>query len=146
MENIDPKTAQRVWQRVRGNEPPPEEELLPLITTALQQAADLQSLAAQLPKYAQRLKQAAEEARRCCRCLRGIRLIRSGSCPMPAAVSPKSGLPRAGLQRCIGRSLQLAADLKSRETHREYGSIFQELSLQQSRQCCVLLELLGSPE
>lgn len=145
METIDPKAAQRVWQRVRGsNTATAEEELLPLIAAELQLAADCRKLADRLPKEAPRLKLIREAGLRNSRCLRGIRQLQLGSCPLPQTSPPPSGVPEACLRRCISRCLQLRTEYQNRADHREYGCIFDALAQQQTVNCRLLMEILGS--
>lgn len=146
MDAFDSQMAARVWQRVRGEQPPAyQPELQTLMEGERQDAAVLRSLARRYSGLRRRkLEQLAAEADSHAACLKGIARLMGEK---PKDIRP--GRPVGGsagmlLQRCYVNACGRLAAYGTGTAHPEYGWAFTQMTRQKENHCRVLLELIGS--
>lgn len=146
MENYDAEMAQRVWQRVRGEQslPAGPANLQGLIAAEAEAAAAYTRLARQLPDKAGRLHQMAEDSRRHGACLRGIRYLCTGDRVTAKLLPARQETTETALRRCYGQSLRSATEYHSRTDDQQYGHVFAAMADKKREHCRTLLEIIGS--
>ncbi len=142
---MDAMNQAAVWQRVQGQEPPPEAGLMGLIAQEMEDAAIYLQLSRRLSgKHAVTLRQMYEEELSHAACLKGIYSLLTGSQPGAKGVPPLQEDIKITLRRCYGREMRCLAQYEARASHREYGPIFIRLAQQEQDHCRRILEILGS--
>ncbi len=147
MQSYDNQMAQRVWQRVRGNEVP-EHDAAALAVMIAGEWADATTYLHLSRKFQNReaamLRQLFEQEQSHCACLKGIYTLltsqRISTQTVPAPQEPVE----VTLRRCYGREMQCLAQYEQWASHREYGIVFSRLAQQEQEHCRILLELLGT--
>lgn len=142
MEHLDPKTQERVWQRVRGEEPAAV-PALSLMTTEAEVAAQLQLLMRNFPGKRKLLQTMLSQTRNHLTCLQGMCLLRQGKKPPRPAVRPRSTDTTALVRKCYVNCMNLAAKYDAGSADPEYGIVYAEMSHTKRRHCAQLLSLLG---
>ena len=141
MENIDPKTAQRVWQRVTASAAP--QSLKPLVYTLGETAVMYQKLAQQVNGSAsERLKQMAARTRQNATALRGMGHLR-GEKIQPVQMKVTKELDRLLPEKSCRRAQMLAQEFEMRKNDPEWGKLFEILAGQQWEDALFLLAILG---
>lgn len=145
METVNSEQAQRVWNRVRGTAPEkPEATLETLITEEWEASAAYLTLAKRTGgRHAPLLQQLARQSRSRWACLQGVNLLRTGKRPGHIHPGSPSGSSGEILHRCCSRAMDtihLYAQLSSREN----SPVLTLLAQEQTRDCRILLELLGN--
>ena len=145
METIDPKQAQRVWQRVRGSTP--EEQAQQLEQMILHQWEDA-AVYLQLSRrcsgtQSAMLYQLFRQAHAQCSCLKGIYVMMTGDRPKLPAVNPPREPLGTALRGCYGRQMRELRLYEERAADPDYGYVFARMRDQKKAQCRVLLELIG---
>ena len=146
MEQIDPQTAARVWQRVQGGNTKDPEELIPLVAYEQADAAMYLQLSRRFQgKEAATLRQLYEQELSHAACLKGMYQMLTGNhLPPPASHSPVSENTNAALRRCYAREMQSLAAYEARMNDPEYGQVFARLAQQERNHCHILLTLIGN--
>lgn len=144
MEAIDPKTAQRVWERVTGGAAANRRENGKVLFLTCQETARMyQSLSQKLGgQTGERLRQLYEQERRCASALRGVCLLRGETVKPVPGTAPKEP-PRRLLEICCRRAFRMAAECQLCSADPEFGMAFAELARRQRESGMTLLELLG---
>lgn len=145
MENIDPKIAAEVWQRVQGEAPLPKgrsSQAMLLREYTLYGAYT--RLARQLPEHSRVLNQMAEQVRQDMACLRGIGILNEKPQVTLPAVTPVLEPAELTLKKCYGNALQMAAAYDDMSADREYSYAYEFLASRKREHCCKILQLLGS--
>ena len=141
MENIDPKMAQRVWQRV--TEGTARQSLKPLVYTLGETAMLYQKLSVQLKGgNSERMKQMANQTRKFAEALRGMGHLRGEKIQVAQPKMTKD-LDRHLPEKCCRRAQLLAQELESRNMDPEWGKVFEILAVNQWEDALFLLTLLG---
>ena len=138
MQQYDSEKTARVWQRVRGETPGPQElSGLPGLAALEWELAELyRRLSRQFPAAAAMEK----ECRRCGAAVQGV--CRLAGVPCKLAVW-QGETPREILRVCYGKTLQLLREYEARQEHSEYGCAFRSLAEKKRAQACILLEMAG---
>ena len=145
MQSIDPNKAARVWERVKGESPPPETGLAELIAGEWADAAVYLQLSRRFQgKHSALLRKMYEEEQAHTACLKGIYTLLTGRRPEVKAVMPAQGDAEQLLRRCYGREMQCLARYEARAGDPEYGQVFARMAQQEKEHCRWILELLGS--
>ena len=147
MEIYDPELAGRVWQRVRGGEPPePSSQPSPqaLALAELEQAMALLQLSRQLQgKEKSVVRRLYEEEMTHSHVLRGMhRMITGKNLPIRTA-PPEPRSPETVLRKCYGNALRALREYEARSGDGEFGPVFWSLAQKEKTHCALLLELLG---
>ncbi|MBE6976377.1 MAG: hypothetical protein E7439_04185 [Ruminococcaceae bacterium] len=143
MERIDPHTQQRVWQRVRGEQPDAIQEQ-PLIAAEAEIAAQLQTLIRYFPGNSRMLKAMLTQTRHHLACLRGMHLLRQGiNLPKSTGIHRNSD-PTALVRKCYVNCLNLCARYAALSNDPEYGIVYAEMAATTRHHCAQLLTLLGN--
>ena len=141
MENIDPKMAQRVWQRVTDSAAP--QSLKSLVYTLGETAVMYQKLAQQVNGSAsERLKQMATQTRNTATALRGMGHLR-GEKIQPVQMKVTKELDRLLPEKSCRRAQMLAQEFELRKHDPEWGKLFEILAGQQWEDALFLLAVLG---
>jgi len=148
MEQVDPKLAQRVWQRVQGGSGDVTQELLSLAALAQSQGMAYMQLSRRfVGKTAALLAQLGQRKRSAVACLRGICRMLTGQAPVLPAMRPGvSEHTPAALCRCCTRERELFDRLSAHRSHPEYGQILGLLADQTLADHQNALNLLGELE
>lgn len=147
MEQIDPQKAQRVWQRVRGEEPAnaPLTALQSLAAAEWTQASAYLLLSRQMQgEEKELLRKLSRQEREHGACLRGIHAMATGEPLSARGVPPEAQTPEAVLRKCYSRTLRAAGEYEKRSTDPEYGCVFEELARQERAACRMILQILGN--
>ena len=139
MKPYDGEMAQRVWQRVRGEEEP----ILSLLTMEAQTAAAYRQLARQLPRHRRLFEKLLQQTQYHIRCLRGIGYLTSGVRPARLPLKPRQETVAGLLRTCYLQSLKAAEGYTGQQDNPEYGGVFAQLSQEKRQHCMLLLSLLG---
>ena len=141
MENIDPKTAQRVWQRVTATAG--QQNLKPLVYTLSETALMYQKLSMQAGAPAsERLRQMAAQTRQTATALRGMGALK-GERIQPMQMKMTKETDRLLPEKCCRRVQLLAQEFDLRKHDPEWGQLFEILSDRQWEDGLFLLTLLG---
>lgn len=144
METIDPGQAARVWQRVRGETSPPEEDLERLIMQEWEDAAIYLQLSRRWSgKESAALYQLFRQERNHCACLKGIYTMLTGKKPKLRPVRPAAEPLEASLQKCYARELRALLAYEERSNDPKYGHVFSHMRQQEQEHCRVILTLMG---
>ena len=148
MENIDPAMAQRVWQRVRGEAPPPcsGTALQTLMEEAWEDAHQYRYLSRRhrgkrSALYAQMYRQTMEHIR----LLKGICALCDQCKPVLTPVQPRKEPESILLRRSYGRALQRLNWYTSNESDPRYGHLLPPIIRQTRQHTQQLLQLLSHP-
>jgi hypothetical protein len=122
MEQIDPNTAARVWQRVQGapnlpGQPSPQS----LILREHNALTAYQRLAKQLPEHSRIISKLVENTQQDLACLRGIATLQEKPTPALPQEKPVLEPPALTLRKCYGATLSLGAAYDDLSADREYG-------------------------
>ena len=146
MDNIDPQTAARVWERVQTGHNRDPEHLLPMVALEQGDAAMYLQLSRRFQgKEAATLRQLYQQELSHAACLKGMYQMLTGNVfPATAAKSTPSENTDAALRRCYAREMQSLAAYESRLQDPEYGPVFARLARQEREHCQTLLALIGN--
>lgn len=128
--------AEKVWQRVRGEEPSPA-WLGQLLADQREETALWHRLARRRGGVFSRV---AREKGAMLRCLRGIWVLASGGAPEPS-LPPAAG--EGDLRRSAARGLALCRIFADHSRDADFGPVFRDLEQRQRQHCCLTLELLS---
>lgn len=148
MENMDSQTQNQIWQRVFAPmQPPPREDLLPLLTQAVETMGASRMLAGMLQGTSRQLaNRLYESLRENALCLRGICRLSGRSegkfCTMPAEKEPAKRL----LTTCYHRCRRAMAEYTARSADPEYGAVYQKMAQREGEHCCLIAQILGNLE
>lgn len=153
MESVDPKLAQRVWQRVQGTGGSigvgagldASQEVLALAALEQSQSAAYMQLSRRfVGKTAALLLQLGQRKRSRSACMRGIYRMLTGQVPANPTVRPGiSEHTPAALCRCCTQERALFDRYQANRSHPEYGSVFASLADQTQLDHQSVLSLLG---
>lgn len=134
MQNIDPKTAARVWERVHA---PPKQgldtnRLLPLIR---EEWLDIQ--------ICKHLGLSTERSQETLACLKGICRILTGSPPRMAQPQWRQEKSPILLRQSFDRRIGLLAQYEALQADPTFGPVFGRLAAVSLAQACKILEILG---
>ena len=148
MENYDPAMARRVWQRVRGEEPPSTAgpSLQTLMEDAWEDAHRYRNLSRRhrgkiAALYAQLYRQTMEHLR----LLKGICALSDQCNPVLSPIQPRQEPEGIVLRRCYGRALQRLSWYTANENDPRYGHILLPLIRQTQQHTRLLLQLMTRP-
>lgn len=146
MEKFDTETEGRVWQRVRGEQPPKLEQSLQALAAAEQsEAAAFLMLSRQLQgKEKAILRRIYEEDHDHADCLKGIHYFTFDNPLAIRHIPPAPESPVVGLRKAYARKLRALKEYESRSDNPEYGPIFASLARQEWEHCRLILELVGT--
>ena len=138
--------AQRVWQRVRGE----EENGIAAHTLQEMIAGEWSDAAAYLAlsrkttgKESSILRRLVEEEQSHMACLKGIYTLITGAKPnLPRTPAPQEPM-EVTLRKCYSREMHALAAYEQRSADREYGPVFARLAQQEREHCRMVLELIG---
>lgn len=147
MERDHNTAEERVWRRVRGEEPAqvqPDLGLPGLIAGEMQAGAGYQALAERFSgREAETLRRMAREEHSHEMALRGMHFLITGERPA-VKIGPQTREPlETTLRRCYAGEMKSLAAYESRSHDREYGHVFASLAAQEREHCRLVLELLG---
>lgn len=145
LEEVDHDQAQRVWQRVLGNSPGSDEQMLQqLIALEWEDASIYLHLSRRFGgPVGAALYRLFQQEHAHCACLRGIYTMMTGQMPrLPAVTMSREPLDDA-LRACYGREMHRLKTYEERSEDPSYGHVFVRLRDQEREHCRVLLELLG---
>ena len=143
MEKLDPKQQERVWQRVRGEQPaPPQEQML--MSIEAETIAQLQALIKYYPGKAQELRKILTQTQDHLACLQGMCLLRQGIKPPRPTGRARNTDPIALARKCYVNCIDLATKYTTGAEDPECGLVYAELAQSKRRHCTQLLSLLGS--
>ena len=146
MTPYDPKTAAKVWDRVKSAPvPAPDAQMiLNLIAEEMLDAAAYTRLSRRLPAAPAAIaRQIAQQEQAHIACLKGIyTLITGRKALVPPAVAADDP-PEVVLRRCYGREMRCLAQYEARQNDPQYGHTFRTLSRQEQEHCHKILEILG---
>ena len=141
MNTIDPKMAQRVWQRVTAGDPQPD--LKQLAFMSRENRLLYQLLAEVLAgRHAEQAKQMAQQERHTEAVLLGIGLMQGERFRIAAPKPAKEPAERL-LAKCCRKTLHTARQYALRGADSEFGSVFMQLSRRQQEHAESLLAMLG---
>ena len=143
MEQIDPNAAQRVWQRVRSEQPIQSAVELPLIAAEAEIAGILAGILGKNAGKHSALGEVVRQCRQNMACLRGICRLRQGAAPQIPKFVGKPGNRDSALRKCYVNCIKLAAQYDVRGDDPEYGCVFADLAATKRKHCKLLLEYLG---
>ena len=147
MPQYDPKSAEKIWNRVQSTAFPQgdAQTVLTLIAEEMQDALAYNRLAKRLPPpQAAVARQIAQQEQSHISCLKGIyTLITGRKAIVPPPVSPDDP-PEIVLRRCYGREMRCLAQYEARMSDPQYGYIFRKLAQQEQEHCRHILEILGT--
>ena len=153
MANYDSKMAERVWQRVRGEQAPsgevrtPEGDLLGLIQAEWMAASAYLALSRQMgAKEAAVLQRLFREEQTHGACLKGMYTLITGRKPVVQSPQPAKEPVEAALRRCYAGELRSIAAYDARSADPEYGHVFASMAKQEREHSRAVLELLGGLE
>ena len=139
--------AQRVWQRVRGEEDSgiTEYALQEMIAGEWSDAAGYLALSRKTSgKDSAILRRLFEEEQSHMACLKGIYTLITGTKPsLPKTPAPQEPM-EVTLRKCYGREMHTLAAYEQRSADREYGPVFARLAQQEREHCRMVLELIGN--
>ena len=142
MDHIDENLEKRVWQRVHGNQNPPN--IQGLMAAEQDQAAVYYSLSRMAQgRQKQLLRQLYQKERSHSQCLWGICRLQDGSKGRKEAPLPVIERPETALRKCYALTLKAMQAYQQLESDKEYGHVFQALYREEAENCRLLLELLG---
>ena len=148
MENYDPAMARRVWQRVRGEEPPSAGG--PSLQTLMEEAWEDAQRYRQFSRrhrgkvaalYAQLHRQTMEHLR----LLKGVCALSDQCNPVLTSIPPRQEPENIVLRRCYGRALQRLHWYTAKENDPRYGHILLPLIRQTQQHTRLLLQLMTRP-
>ena len=143
MEKIDPQAQQRVWQRVRGEQPAaPQEQLLMVMEAEI--LAQLQALIRYFPGKAPELRSIQTQTQEHLACLQGMSLLRRGIKPHKSTGKAGNADPTALVRKCYVNCVNLAKNYEAASDDPEYGIAYAQMAAAKRRHCTQLLSLLGS--
>ena len=143
MEKIDPQAQQRVWQRVRGEQPAaPQEQLLMVMEAEI--FAQLQALIRYFPGKAPELRSIQAQTQEHLACLQGMSLLRRGIKPHKPTGKAGNADPTALVRKCYVNCINLAKNYEAASDDPEYGIAYAQMAATKRRHCTQLLSLLGS--
>ena len=144
MDYYDSEKAQRVWQRVSGEELAPSESIQSLAVAELNEAAIHWMLSQQLQgKERALLRKIFEEDQAHTACLKGIYYFVEDQ---PLSVRPILPAPESAviaLRKSYGRKLKALREYTARENDPEYGHIFRKLAQEEAEHCKSILQIVG---
>lgn len=144
MIKMDPKLAQRVWQRVQGEADLREApQFLTLIYREQALENDCRRLAAALPRKAAPLKKIADAASARAVCLRGMGYLDQGSRIKTSLPAKKTEPTESVLRRCCGQCANAIAEYDRRSDEMQYGCVFSQMAQEHRAHYRYFLELLG---
>lgn len=147
MQNYDPKTAARVWDRVQNTALPAgdAQTILNLLAEEMLDAAAYQRLSRRLPpSLAAIARQLSQQEQSHISCLRGVYTLITGSKAMVPPPTVPDDPPEIVLRRCYGREMRCLSQYESRMGDPQYGHIFRSLARQEQEHCRRILEILGN--
>ena len=145
MEQYDTGMEQRVWQRIKGADCPPQKGLQALAAAELTEAAVLLMLSQQLQgKEKALLRKIYEEDQNHAACLKGIHYFTTDSPLSVRPVPPAPDAPVLALRKCYARKLRAQKEYESRASDPEYGSVFRQLAEDEGRHCKMILQIVGN--
>ena len=149
MNQIDPKMAAQVWQRVRPTPEdaplPPEAGLLELIAREWEAAGTYLQLSRRYTGNVHQqfhklfLREQAHTA-----CLKGIYTLITGKKPTVAPAPHLTGQTPNYLRKCYGEAMHQLHQYEKRTDDPEYGHVFARIAQQEREHCMALLGLIGS--
>ena len=144
MEHYDSDKAQRVWQRVSGNDPSPSESIQALAVAELNEAAVHWLLSQQLQgKERSLLRKIFEEDQAHTACLKGIYYFTQDQPLSVKPVLPGPEVPLIALRKSYSRKLRALREYESRSSDPEYGHIFRKLAQEEAEHCKSILQIVG---
>ena len=93
---------------------------------------------------AEALGRMAREAKAQGACLGGICALVTGEQPQKQTCAPDTGTLAARLKKSYARAMRLLSACEANTADREYGPVFQRLSVRQQDHCRKILEIIGS--
>lgn len=146
MEQFDPQTEERIWQRVNGEKPPKlEQSLQSLAAAELSEAAAHLMLSRQLQgKEKAILRKIYEEDQNHAACLKGIHYFTFDTPLAIRPIPPAPESPVIALRKAYARKLRAMRQYESRFDDPEYGAIYRALARQEQEHCRLILELVGT--
>ena len=144
MEHYDLDKAQRVWQRVSGNDPSPTETIQALAVAELNEAAVHWMLSQQLQgKERALLRRIFEEDQAHTACLKGIHFFMEDQPLSVRPVLPSPESPVITLRKSYARKLKALLEYTERSGDPEYGHIFRQLAQEEENHCKAILQIVG---
>ena len=145
MDNFDSELEQRVWKRVRQEQPQQSASLQSLAAAEQNEAAVYLMLSRQLQGAEKAIlrKLFAEEQTHAA-ILRGIHTAVTGQKLTLRTIPPKPETPEMALEKCYARKLKVLSEYESRTDDREFGAVFSHIARQERAHCAAILQLLGS--
>lgn len=146
MEIIDRQLQQRVWQRVRGTDPLPEDagQLLELIAGEWVDGIAYLRLANRYRgSEAALLRRMHQQEQAHIACLKGVYRMLTGRQPTVKAPPLPRESRETALRRCYHRELRCMEQYRRWEEHPQFGAVFGRLLEQEQLHCQQLLGLIG---
>jgi len=144
MTKIDPKLAQRVWQRVQGEASVQEApQFQTLIYREQELASACRRLATALPRKAMFLEKIADAARARAVCLRGMGYLAQGDRAKTAVPAKKTESVESVLRSCCLKCANAITEYDRRGDDPQYGCIFSQMAQEHRAHYRLFLELLG---
>lgn len=148
MENMDSQTQSQIWQRVFAPmQQPSREDLLPLLTQAVETMGAGRLLAGVLPASVRQLaNRLYESLRENALCMRGICRLSGRTegkfCTMPVEKEPAKRL----LEKCYHRCRRAMMEYTARSADPEFGAVYQKMAQREAEHCCLIAQILGNLE
>lgn len=143
MEQFDREKIRRVWQRVQGTAKPAEDPAGTHILAAENLHAYKKMMKAASEQERVLLRQLISDSKMQLLVLQGIEIMERGEKSALSVPSQTQEHRENLLRRCIGRTLQLAAQLDSVGEHSPFFSAYRHLSQRLGDHLCTLLALLA---
>ena len=145
MEKQNLELEQRVWKRIRGEEPPSPVSIQSLMAAEQDEAAIHLMLSRQMQGREKALLRKMFEEDRChAAMLRGMNELMTGKRLATRTAPPQPQTPQIALRKSYARKLQALSEYESRCTDGEYGAVFFKMVQQEKEHCALILEILGS--
>lgn len=143
MENYDAAMAQRVWQRVRGEET--AHPGLQALAAAERSEAAVYLILSKVLQNREKLllRQIFTQEQEHAACLRGIHFLTIDKPLALRTVPPASEPPEITLRKSYGRKLRALQEYESRASDPEYGPAFAHMARQEREHCVLILQILG---
>lgn len=144
MDQITPDQAQRVWNRVRGEEPQNSQPLARLLELEAEADRIYIYLTKNTPlRDSRMLRQLREENQSFLNALAGIHLLTTGERPRKSQPNALRGNAEGMLRLLWRQRQQSLALLESAQVPAEFAPALSQLRARMTTHCCLILELLG---
>lgn len=142
MAEYDQQMEQRVWNRIRGEEP----KSLQALAAAERACAAVYLRLARMSQGNQKavLRQLFERERQHSRYLNGISLLMADQSLSVRTVPPAADSLAIALRKCYAASLKAAGEYEKRKDDREYGGVFARMAEEEREHCAMILDILGA--